>query len=193
MRLALVKGSGHGPLVPLVGEPASLISCMAVSTLLLMLTSPEALGPGPLPSRKEAVFPSLRTWLYLLAPAPPLTPASLFPQPTPYLGSGFKTSLLPSSGPSRAPSALDADTVKDASSHCALTSHSLPSRGTSWLLGSPLECPCPLLDPLGLYLLESPGKLSELTFLNPQDDGSLPLPAPPPVLPVLATSSRTHI
>lgn len=159
MHLALVKGNGHGPLVPLVGEPASLISCMAVSSLLLMLTSPEALGPGPLPFRKESVSPSLRTWLCLLAPAPssdPLPHSSLL-NPSPTRAVALKlpfgvSHLLPSSGPSRAPSALDADTVKDASSHSALTSHSLPPCGTSWLLGSPLEFPCPLLDPLGLYL-----------------------------------------
>lgn len=86
MRLTFVKGSGHGPLVSLVGEPASLISCMAVSALLLMLTSPEALGPGPLPSRKEAVSPSLWTWLCLLAPAPPLTPSLTLPSAYPLAG-----------------------------------------------------------------------------------------------------------
>ena len=62
MRLAFVKGSGHGPLVSLVGEPASLISCMAVSALLLMLTSPEALGPGPLPRDPKGA----RKWYAIL-------------------------------------------------------------------------------------------------------------------------------
>lgn len=60
-------------------------------------------------------------------------------------------------------------------SHSVLTSQSLPLRGTSWLLGSPLECPAFSLTP---WASICPGKLSELTFPNPQGDGSLPLPHP---------------
>ena len=94
MHLAPIKGGGHGPLVPLVGELASLTSCTAVSTLLLMLTSPEALGPGPLPSRKETVSPSLDLALSSgSCPSFNPLPHSSLLNPLSHLGSDLKTPL----------------------------------------------------------------------------------------------------